>query len=144
MWLYLGPRQSGKTHRMLEWLAAAQPAPGYPGWDRVLVVPTLKRKHDLIRRFRDDHGFDPDNPGNSDTDLHHRIYALGEWRGAMNVLPMTQVGFDDIDAILLEVLNHRGNLTLASLTGAALDPSPAGDDPPETFPWASGPADRDG
>lgn len=53
-------RQQGKTTALMEWLAAGHPVDGWPGWSRLVVVPTVDEllritnaHRDVDRRLRD-------------------------------------------------------------------------------------------
>jgi len=46
-------RGGGKTYRSIEWLIEGEKIDGWPGWSRVLVVPTAQRCRSLTKEHAD-------------------------------------------------------------------------------------------
>lgn len=108
--IIVGGRQSGKTMRLLEWVAEGERIPRYPGWNRVLVVHSI----DESLRLRSIIRADPENPMFEDD--AHRVYSFEEWREAVGVSPEVQVALDNAEFALARLIGP-GMLTKVSLTG---------------------------
>lgn len=114
-----GGRQSGKSHRLIEWLLAGEQVSGYPGWSRVVVVPDIQQEQHLKKVISTRCGVDlPEWP---DLDIGHRLYHLQDWQTAHGVNPETEVAFDNAEWMLPRV---PGRVTKVSMTGGVewLDP----------------------
>lgn len=104
----IGSRQTGKTTRLLEWLAEGEETSRYPGWSRILIVtsiPRVLRLRGIIRAT---------DPPLLEDDAH-RIYHLEDWQTGMNLDPSVEVAIDDLDEFLS--LRIVGRLAMASMTG---------------------------
>jgi hypothetical protein len=93
----VGGRAAGRTTRLIEWVLDGEKAQGYPGWTRVMVVPTM-RELDALRDIV--HKRVGEHVPWGEIDFSHRFYAWAEWRNVGMVNPQTQVGIDDLDRIL--------------------------------------------
>lgn len=108
--LIVGGRQSGKTMRLLEWVAAGEKIARYPGWSRVLVVDSI----DEVSRLRSIIRADRENPLFEDDP--HRVYSFREWQSAVGVDPSVEVALDNAEFVLARVIGP-GRLSAASMTG---------------------------
>jgi phage terminase large subunit-like protein len=113
--LLVGDRQSGKTTALLDWVLDGEPCSGYPGWTRVLIVPTIADD----RRLREMVGERAQREGKewADYDFTHRIYAWPEWAKAHGVHPDTEVMVDGLDRLLSAAGFSRGRWAGFSLDG---------------------------
>lgn len=103
----VGLRLSGKTTRLVEWVMAGERAEGYPGWSRILVVPTI---NEVLRLRKIHRGLHP-----------KQIYSLREWLTAHNVNPETAIALDDADYMLLVLSGwRRGRIERVALSGRIL------------------------
>jgi hypothetical protein len=104
--LLAGDRQTGKTTAAIAWLSWGEQTRTYPGWSRILVVPTLARL-DYVRL-----GWWGRLP-----DFSHRVYALQEWVNARNPDPSVEVCLDDLDTYLATGLPRiGGHIVAATIT----------------------------
>lgn len=106
-----GGRQSGKTTRLLNWVAAGEKIDRYPGWSRVLVVHSI----DEVLRLRSIIRMDPEHPLFEDDP--HRVYSLEEWRSAHNVAHDVEVAIDNLDLHVAHLIGHHGRVAKVSMSG---------------------------
>lgn len=98
------PRRQGKTQAAIDWVLAGQRVDGYPGWSRVLLVHNVQE----ALRLRGEYNLDP-----------KQVYTLHEWQRAHNVNPETEVGIENLDLYLHNLIGHHGVATFATITGEA-------------------------
>jgi hypothetical protein len=111
MQVLVSDRGSGKTTRLLDWLAQGQEIPGYPGWSRVLLVHSI----DEVLRLRDIIRADPEHPLIEDDP--HRIYHLEDWQHAHASYPV-EVALDNAEMHLTRLLGRGGGrLATVAMTG---------------------------
>lgn len=103
--LLAGDRQTGKTTSAIAWVSWGEQTRNYPGWSRVLVVPTIARLDDIRRQWW---GRLPD--------LDHRVYTAQDWLNARGVDPTVEVCLDDLDAFLGMPVIIRGRIVAATIT----------------------------
>jgi hypothetical protein len=112
--LYFGEgRGAGRTTALLEWVLEGRRCPGYPGWTRVMVVPTIQRELQLRKEI-------PQLVGLSFQafeDWSHRVFAFEDWQHSANVSPPTQVMIDGLE----DVLPGLGWNAPGSLVGFAIN-----------------------
>jgi len=101
------PRQSGKTTDVIEWLRGGERTGGYPGWTRVMLVPT-RQMVDLLRH----------QIWNTLEDFDHRVYSFEEWSHAHNVHADTEVMVDNIEWVIPRI---PGRLIGFTVTGHTED-----------------------
>lgn len=106
----VGGRQSGKTSRLLEWVAEGEPREGYPFWSRVLVVHNRQE----VLRLRSIIRADPERPLFEDDP--HRVYDLDDWRSAHIQQRDVEVALDNLDLMIAHLVGP-GRLSRASMTG---------------------------
>lgn len=118
--LLLADRRSGRTTQAFNWVSHGVEVNGYPGWSRVLLIPTLQRfEHHRKEWWSRLYDYD------------HRVYTLEDWNGAFGVRTDVELCIDDLElAIMMGIsLNRlRGRLVCATFYGApweAVDFSPA-------------------
>jgi len=113
--LYVGGRASGKTQRLLDWVLQGVEADGYPGWSRVLIVPTMEQLEDMRERVR--HRCVKGGIEWAEIDFSHRIYAWEEWRTANRAVlnPETEIALDNVDFYFPSIF---GRLKIMSLSTA--------------------------
>lgn len=109
----VGGRCTGKTTRLLEWVAAGEPRNGYPFWSRVLVVHSLQE----VMRLRSIIRADPERPLFEDDP--HRLYHLDDWRTAHLQERDVEVALDNLDLMIAHLVGP-GRLSRASMTGTAI------------------------
>lgn len=49
MKVYVGGRGTGRTTRMISWLIDGEQTSEYPGWSRVMAVPTIETVKNVVR-----------------------------------------------------------------------------------------------
>lgn len=81
-----GDRRSGRTTQAFRWVAQGTQVPGYPGWNRVLLLPTFQ----ILEFHRRDWWPRLD-------DFDHRVYAYDEWAGVRGGREDVDVCIDDYD-----------------------------------------------
>lgn len=108
--LLLADRRTGRTTQAFNWVSHGVEVPGYyPGWSRVLLIPTMSmfeyHRRDWWARLED---------------YDHRVYQLGDWQRAQGVRHDTEVCIDDLeDAIGSVRLNMLpGRIVCATMYGA--------------------------
>lgn len=126
----IGERGSGKTLALLQWMIAGKehfenrekPMPGptasfaeireweqnkvvrvrsYPGWTRVIVVPTLHEVDRLGKVLKQ-----VSSQRWEDLDVAHRIFSWADYTSAGQFHPETQVCIDGMDDIVRQLLPH--------------------------------------
>lgn len=104
--LLMRDRQAGKTTAAIVWVALGERTTRYPGWSRVLVVPTMRRLDHIRREWW--HTLD---------DFSHRVYTLAEWAPARGIGPDVEVCLDDLDTLLATGLPRLpGRIVAATIT----------------------------
>lgn len=96
------PPQRGKTTTVMDWVQRGVLVPGYPGWSRVLVVPTMAML-DLLRR----------DYWSSMEDFSHRVYGWPEWSHAHGVAETTQVCIDNAEWLFPRIPGHLSVITIS-------------------------------
>lgn len=131
------PRQAGKSTDALRWVAKGTKCAGYPGWTRVLIVPSLEmekymRKMPAPRDIAEQVVRLTDMPAPESwwqclPDWAHRVYALEEFRnGANGFRPSgeTEWCVDDFDLCVsrdihaMATIITRFKVTRLTFTGA--------------------------
>ena len=103
-------RAAGKTWQAMAWVSHGERVRGYPGWSRVLVVPTIEQVQYLkdIGYWRRLEDFD------------HRVYSLREWAEARGVNSDTEVCIDNLDLLLPSGLPRLpGRIVAVTMTAHA-------------------------
>ena len=101
--IMIANRQAGKTTAAIRWVKEGQRWVGYPGWDRVLVVPT----HQMLKHLRT-------RLWGEIVDFDHRIYDWDTWQHAHGASPDTQVVIDNAEWIFPQI---PGRLVGITMTG---------------------------
>ena len=101
--LLVADRRRGKTTQAFAWVSQGVPVPGYPGWSRVLLIPTLQRFWTHRRTF-----------WSKLEDYDHRVYHMDEWAYAIGVRGDTEVCIDDLDYILRDGVGQIPGLIVAA------------------------------
>jgi hypothetical protein len=126
--VYTG-KGTGKTTELLAWVLGGESVEGYPGWDRVLLVPSIERAEQLKpmallianeRRTDEERSEGPPELVFGDLDYSHRVYGVEEWARASNVREDTEIAIDGIDQVwgLVNILRLPGELVRYSLDEA--------------------------
>lgn len=106
-------RQAGKTWAAVEWVRRGKKTGQYPGWSRVLLVPTIQDAERIRRRER------ALNIPNEEQLDYRQVFSYSEWKHAR--VPMRheiQVMVDDLDRLLSQILGFQ--IDGATLTGVPL------------------------
>ena len=97
------PRQSGKTFEIVDWVRQGKATDSYPFHSRVIVTPNIAQA-DLIRRTY--------------PLLDYReVFSLSEWKNARLGAQPVEVGIDNVDLILHEMLGWPSQISLVTATG---------------------------
>lgn len=100
-------RAEGKTTAAFAWVSNGVKVGGYPGWSRVLVLPT----YDQFTYHRREYW-----PRLEDYD--HRVYVIDDWATAMGANHTTEVCVDELGMLLGDrrLLRMPGRLVAATMT----------------------------
>lgn len=112
--LLLGDRQTGRTTQAFNWVSHGVEVPGYPGWSRVLLIPTLQRFE--VHR---------ETWWSQLEDYDHRVYELDDWIRAHGVRSDVEVCIDDLDYVIaagFSIPHVPGHLVCATFYGAPWEP----------------------
>ena len=93
-------RQNGKTTAAVNWVKEGTVRKEWPGWTRTLLVPDVHAAALLRRRYGLDEG---------------QVMSWHEWRGARAIKRDVEVGIDNAEVMLAEIIgryNHLGLLTI--------------------------------
>lgn len=112
--LLVADRQRGKSTQAFNWVSHGVRIPHYPGWSRVLVLPTMQRMEaHRVEWWEKLEDFD------------HRVYAAGDWMTAHQVHRDVEVCIDDLDAFLglgFRLATFSGNIVCATITAKPWEP----------------------
>lgn len=122
--LYAGPKGNGKTTTLLAWLFGGKRTEGYPGWDRVLLVPgpgldhleQIKAPFKAMAEAKAE-SEDVPTPEWPELDFSHRVYTVQEWQKASNLVPEVEVAVEGIDQIPWRVEEIRGTVVSITMWG---------------------------
>lgn len=117
--VFTADRLMGKTTLALKWVSHGKPAPGYPGWDRVLVLPTAKEE----MFFRGEENPDTGRPWFADIeDWSHRVYDASTWAGRRGPRHGA-VMIDDLTRCLrqADVIFRQDNVVAVTINGRWID-----------------------
>jgi hypothetical protein len=102
----VGPRASGKTTKLIEWVKEGVRTDSYPGWSRIILTHTMKEAQRL--RTYKEYGLD-----------YRQVFFVEEWRGARQGSSPVEVGFDNIDYIIRDIVGPFNTAGLITATGEA-------------------------
>jgi hypothetical protein len=108
----VGGRRSGKTARLMEWVAEGEPIDQYPHWSRVVLTTTHEQSMILRDALKDRY---------LGRDIYCWVYSVDEWRRAYRTSPDVEVAIDNADA-LLQGMVGRHRLARVSMTCKVDDP----------------------
>lgn len=96
------PRQGGKTTQALKWVEGGEKCDGYPGWTRVLIVPSVEM--DLFMRKMVAEST-PTRPLRQTwwsllEDWSHRVFPLQDFERGRFPSRDTEYAIDDFDLML--------------------------------------------
>lgn len=93
------PRQAGKTHMLVEWVRKGVETRSYPFWSRVILTPNIREAD----RIRGEYQLD-----------YTQVYSLDEWRTAHLGPRSVEIGVDNLDWVLRDLL---GDVRVVTATG---------------------------
>ena len=100
-------RAHGKTTESILWLADAERIDTYPGWTRVLVVPTEAMAGHIRNEFR-----------SRVPNIERRVFSFDEWATIRGVSQRVEVRIDELGMLLTKVFGIMpGRITGFTITG---------------------------
>lgn len=98
------PRRSGKTTKLALWVKEGERTDSYPGWNRVMLVPTAQEALHVRQQYKLD---------------SHQIFSFDEWRTAYaRAFPADariEVAVDRAETLIHDLVMGRGTVTYAGI-----------------------------
>lgn len=100
MKILVDSRQTGKTDKLVEWVRQGEKIYSYPHWTRVILTSSIVE----AERVRTIYNLD-----------YRQVFSVGEWRHAKLGLSPVEIGIDNLDLVLRNLLGFVPDI--ATLTG---------------------------
>jgi hypothetical protein len=103
----------GKTTKLIKWVKQGHEINTWPYWSRIIITHTMQNADLLRNTMRKEHGMDRIGLD------YHQVFFLGEWqnRGQGAQRESVEVGLDNADLVLQEVLGDYTKLSVVTATG---------------------------
>lgn len=98
------PKRAGKTTKLALWVKEGERTDSYPGWTRIMLVPTIQEAVHVRNQFK----LDP-----------HQIFSYEEWRKAYHAAfqgeAHIEVAVDRAETLIHDLVMSRARVAYAGI-----------------------------